>query len=389
MYPPEINPPSNYIDPNSLLSQYSISELNNFAEEYFSKIDEIDFLLAKPFVWTGGVPSLLGNFNSLIHSLELFVGSRILDFAAGTCWTSRYLAQMGGEVLASDVSESALKLGKDLLSKHPLIGNFGSLNFKLTSEVLSNSIYKNYFDRIVILDAFHHFPNYSEKLTQFFEMLIPGGILAMSEPGRWHSRTEAAQSEMKHHRVLERDFDVIEIGNLAESVGFDRIEVGIFSPIPAFVPYQLYYPTLTDNKDYLATQIRNYMSNHTLVKLVKPGQETIDSRRTQELHATWIFEGIRGIKVANSGKSLWLPSGESIGSVNVGITRVNKDGTLGTLGEWRIPLSTKKVEPGEVIEVKISEDLLAKLPDKFELDLYSTKIAWFKVLGNKPLSVSK
>jgi 2-polyprenyl-3-methyl-5-hydroxy-6-metoxy-1,4-benzoquinol methylase len=54
---------------------------------------------------------------------------KILDFGAGSCWSSRYLTQLGLEVIALDVSASVLKIGQELFARHPVFGNQPSPQF--------------------------------------------------------------------------------------------------------------------------------------------------------------------------------------------------------------------------------------------------------------------
>lgn len=389
-FPPPLPLPADYLDPLELLKSKSEDELYRLADEYFSKIEDYEFLLSKPFVWTGGVPTLLGDFAALIHAAEIYAGVRILDFAAGSCWTSRYLAQMGGNVVATDVSETALKIGAELLERSPIRGKFGQLRFGKLDNILYSEEYQEYFDRVVIMDAFHHLPNYQSALSDLFRLLAPGGILVMSEPGRWHSRTSAAQSEIQFHQVLERDFDIYEVSEIALRVGFERIESGVFSPIPAFFPYENHNEVLLKNESFLAAQVRNHMTNHSLLRMFKPGSEEKDSRRGEGLLAEIKYENQnRSLSITNTGKVKWLASGEYVGSVNIGFTRVGKNGNLGAKGEWRIPLSSHDILPGDSTTIFLDEALYSDLPEIFEVDLYSTQIAWFKSLGSKALTVEK
>jgi hypothetical protein len=122
--------------------------------------------------------------------------------------------------------------------------------------------------------------------------------------------------------------------------------------------------------------------------MYKPGIEKRDSRRAEGLAAEMSFSWRdKLLKIKNVGESLWLASGNSVGCVNLGFTRVNKDGTLGSVGEWRIPFTKNIVLPGETVKVFLEDQLLFKLPDKFEIDLYATGITWFKTQGSKTLVV--
>jgi hypothetical protein len=50
----------------------------------------------------------------------------VLDFAAGTCWFSRFLNQLGCQTISCDASQTALEIGKRLFLTFPIIGNLVS-----------------------------------------------------------------------------------------------------------------------------------------------------------------------------------------------------------------------------------------------------------------------
>ena len=222
------------IDYKNLLANYNEEEHNQKAEDYFATIADTSYLITKPFYTTVGAPSLLGNFAALIEASKLFMRCEVLDFATGSGWTARLVAQMGCNVTGVDISKSAISIADSATKTFPLVGNAGTLKFGITT-ILTESKFENYFDRIIIMDAYHHLPNPQETLKLFFNILKPGGILAMSEPGRYHSKTAPAQAEMRQYGILERDFIVEEIENDAKVAGFVDIECGYFSPIPVFV----------------------------------------------------------------------------------------------------------------------------------------------------------
>jgi 2-polyprenyl-3-methyl-5-hydroxy-6-metoxy-1,4-benzoquinol methylase len=100
------------IDVKELIASSSIEALNEKAELYFSTLNDWDFHLAKPFSTVKDAPGLLINFATMLQGLDLAPGLRLLDFGAGTGWTSRYLSQLGCEVIVLDVSKTALEIAK-------------------------------------------------------------------------------------------------------------------------------------------------------------------------------------------------------------------------------------------------------------------------------------
>jgi ubiquinone/menaquinone biosynthesis C-methylase UbiE len=214
-----------YIDPKKLRQHYSIEQHTRLADEYFSGRQNHWYLYQKPFFHPNDCAAMLSNLGDLFAGLELQPGMKVLDFAAGSGWLTRYLLQLGCRVVCSDASEQALAIASNLIRKFPPItGRFDQpvyLQFKgETIELEDNSV-----DRIVVFDAFHHLPNTRKILAEFFRVLKPGGIVGMSEPGRFHSRTEASQMEMKNFQVLENDVVLEEVWQEAQEQGFSDISV--------------------------------------------------------------------------------------------------------------------------------------------------------------------
>ena len=99
----------------------------------------------------------------------------MLDFGAGSCWASRWLSQLGMEVIALDVSKTALKIGEELYVRLPVIGESPRHRF-LVSDGHRIDLADDSLDRIVCLDTFHHLLNPDEILREMYRVLRPGGI---------------------------------------------------------------------------------------------------------------------------------------------------------------------------------------------------------------------
>src|SRR4051794_36467401 len=97
------------IDVRQLMSSLSLEELNSYAEDYFAHLTNWNYHLSKPFADAAEAPQLLINFAIVLQGLKLCPGLRVLEFGAGTCWASRLLTQMGCQVIAMDVSPTALR----------------------------------------------------------------------------------------------------------------------------------------------------------------------------------------------------------------------------------------------------------------------------------------
>jgi ubiquinone/menaquinone biosynthesis C-methylase UbiE len=216
---------SDTINPQTLIDEYSLDEHLKFADRYFKDRETHDYLYQKPFHSPVDSGDLLCNIGQLFEGLHLRAGMRVLDFATGSCWLSKILVEFGCHVTACDASAKALSIGKTLFEKSPPINkNAQPPRFKVfTGERLDEE--NASFDRILVNDAFHHIPNTKAVLKEFYRLLKPGGRVGMSEPGRYHSQTEASQFEMKTYHVIENDLILEAIWEEAQSVGFDQIRI--------------------------------------------------------------------------------------------------------------------------------------------------------------------
>src|SRR6266404_2296492 len=222
---------SDFVDVRKLMKELSVEELCQAAEEFFAQRVDWDSLHAKPFADIDETPELLICFAQVVRGLNLLPDMTILDFGAGSCWTSRFLSQLGLKVIALDVSPSALKIGQKLYRRHPIIGKqpepqflqFDGQRFDLPDQSV---------DRISCWEAFHHVPNPAQVIKEMGRVLKAGGIAGFSEPGPDHSKSPQAQDEMRTNRVIENDINVREIWSAAQRAGFTEIKLALVHPDP-------------------------------------------------------------------------------------------------------------------------------------------------------------
>jgi SAM-dependent methyltransferase len=222
-------PPEEFVDARELMKTLSVAELAETAEDYYRRtIGFADRYLAKPLDDPHDAPDLLGSFAHLLGGLRLAPGMDVLDFGAGTCWTTRFLTQLGCAVTAVDVSATALQLGKDLFARLPPIGNRPEPRF-LVFDGHHIDLPDACVDRIFCFDAFHHVPNPAEVMRELARVLRPGGIAGFSEPGPNHSKAATSQYEMKNYTAFESDVVMKDIWQWARAAGFSSLELAVFS----------------------------------------------------------------------------------------------------------------------------------------------------------------
>lgn len=213
------------LKPRDLIDSNSLAEHLRYADAYFVGREDHQYLYQKPFHHPTDCAPSLGNLGQLFSGLRLESGMRVLEFAAGSCWLSRILVQLGCTVASCDASAVALDIGKALFRKYPPIASHYVEPEFCVFDGEHLAFADGTFDRIVVNDAFHHIPNVSTVLGEFFRVLKPDGLVAMSEPGRFHSQTEASQYEMQTYHVIENDFVLEDVWKMAKDAGFKDIKI--------------------------------------------------------------------------------------------------------------------------------------------------------------------
>lgn len=387
------------VDVKQLLRQYSVEELCERAEAYYQRLEHWNYHLAIPFSSPDTVAETLSAFTHLLTALEIAPDMTVLDFAAGSCWASHWLNQMGCEVISLDAAPTALKIGQELTRRHPVFGAQPSHSF-LTFHGRTIDLPDKRVNRIICMDAFHHVPNQQEILSEMYRVLTEDGIAGFSEPGPAHSRSAQAQSEMKHHQVIENDIVLEDIFALARQVGFAQCQAAIYHPFPLLVSLPEFTSFLHNrgfisagdpSLEYLKHTVA-YMCNRRTFVLRKNAATLRDSRKreglTAELHAaikkteyhaheTIELEAV----VANTSDKLWLPATARVGAVYLGCHLLNADGTMRAFSYYKARLTSDDhpVQPGEILRLELR--IPAPEPGYYllECDLVSEGVTWFSL----------
>lgn len=389
-----------FIDYRDLIANANIEELNRKAEEYFAKLSSWDFHLSKPFSSISEAPAHLMNFAVVLQGLDLVPRLNILDFGAGSGWTSRFLTQLGCKTYVLDVSPTALQMARELYERQPPIGDVPPPEFILFDghriDLPDASV-----ERILCFDAFHHAPNPEVVLREFARVLVDGGVAGFSEPGPGHSGTPQSQSEMRNWGVIEADVDVQQIWTMAQAAGFSDLKLAAYNIPPFHVTLREYEDLLQGGEAYLrwAEQTRAFLRDVRVFYLRKHGVEPIDSRRLEALRAaidvTMKQEAKAGtgipvsVRVANVSSGTWLPSGTSPGGVALGCHLHDANGHVLAVDHlWRDLTSPKRpIAPGESVELSFELPPLPAGEYEVEFDCVADKVAWFAQAGSTPVRV--
>lgn len=387
-----------FIDVRQLIDELSVEELCQTAEEFFARLPNWDYLHAKPFAAIGETPELLVCLAQVVQGLNLLPDMTILDFGAGSCWTSRFLSQLGLQVIACDVSASALEIGRELYRRHPVIGNQPAPRF-LQFDGHSFDLPDNSVDRISCWDAFHHVPNQRQVIKEMGRVLKQGGVAGFSEPGPDHSKAPQSQYEMRTNRVIENDINVREIWNEAQQAGFTEIKLALFNPNPFLLPIQEFESFLTgqDAGQRYVAETRHQMQHRRVFFLYK-GESfaPADSRQREgllaELRVELASERIAHGEplrltafVKNIGSTVWLPTTARVGAVHFGIHLFDEKGLLLDLDYFRhnlTPGEGREILPGEAVEITAEVPIPEAGTYILQCDLVSEAICWFEHNGS-------
>ncbi len=383
-----------FIDVRELMRSTTLEDHVARADAYFDGLGPNSVHARKPFADPLEAEQLTRALTVLLPHLDLFSGARVLDFGAGTCWSSMIWAYLGCTVIATDVSANALRFGEERLRADPVAKNlpvsflrFDGQRFDLPDASV---------DRIIGIDTLHHVLDVPATLAELSRLLAPGGIAAFSEPGPLHSLGPQAQHEMAAFGVIENDIRVAGIRASALAAGFADMRVAWFSPqsrLMSVDEFDKLAAGRVSGRDArkIVRDIAGDLANIRIFFLYAPGSRALNSRDRQGLAAefsgTLRYDGSRltgTLTVKNTGSATWLPSGPDRGAVNVG---VQLRGAAPNNNFARIPLSTTPVEPGQSASVAI--DLPIAQADRIAIDLVAEAVEWFANLGNPELIITR
>jgi SAM-dependent methyltransferase len=399
---PAAERPSDFVDVKDLLQDYTVEQLAEAADEYYVKnVANSDYYFAKPLTNVDECPDFLICFAQMVGGLRPLPGMRVLDFGAGTGWTSRFLTQLGCEVIAVDVSPTALKIAEQLFERLPVVGNRPAPTFQVFDgrrlDIEDGSV-----DVVFCFDAFHHIPNPSHILQEFGRVLKEGGVAGFNEPGPHHSETAQSQFEMKNYVVIENDIDMRAIWHWAQAAGFTKLDLAVNSATPFWLSLDEYDQFLDHGGQPLERYYRHvhsFVDGRRMFFLAKGQAGTRDSRERRglladlrvDLHESRIARGepIRGhCKATNTGSNWWLSGSVPIGAVQVGVHLYDAAGRLLDRDFARVPLSTQSpVAPGQTVDTAFELTPPPIGHYGLEFDMVSEMVCWFEINGATPIRV--
>jgi 2-polyprenyl-3-methyl-5-hydroxy-6-metoxy-1,4-benzoquinol methylase len=434
------------IDAEALLASTSIEELASRADELVRSMEDPSALLAKPVSSLREAPDLLACFGLLLSGLAPLPGMRILDFGAGSCWTSHFLTQLGCRVVAMDISESMLDLGRRRYEQQPVFGDQPDPEFVVFDghrmDLADESV-----DRVLCFDALHHVANMKTVLAEMARVLRPGGVAGFSEPGPHHSRDPQSQHEMRRYGVPERDLVLEDVWGWAAESGFSELSVAVFAPSPQWVSLESFNAFVSPKSEGIAQRagrvlhprgkrgidgllaqlrrvskvagefgspesargamsevlfVRGQLANRRMFLIRKAGEEIRDSREATGLSGKVVAESVKvetrpesttvsvECSVENNGSNRWLRSSAGRGAVLLGLRVRHGRHPASDHGRVWLP-GDHDLDPGARLSVEFETELKTPQPGEgpvvLELDLVSEGISWFAEVHGHPVEV--
>ena len=369
-------------------------EFNAAAEDYFTRSEDRDFLLGKPFTERLRFARRLFDLGVLFHWLRLTPGEVVLEIGAGSCWLSHLLNRFGCKTVAVDVSATALEIGRELFESDP------RTNWAVGPEFIAYDGHRlpledDSVDKVVIYDAFHHIPNTAEVLREVARVLRDGGIVGMREPGWRHASTEKALAEVREFGVLENDIVVEDIERLGRRCGLDRTTV-----VPLTLDASIEVPASELLEFMRGKHLHAYWEglctatiNGTFILMYKG-----ETRRPDTCHPRRLAARIElktqaepvsvhagetlylDVEIENTGDTLWVADTSGLpGWTRLGIRLHAADDTSTLLdGEWHRVALPHDVAPGDVVIVDVELPPFERSGDYLLVfDLVAEDVAWF------------
>lgn len=392
-------PGPDFVDVETLRASRSVEEHNALAENYFASVaSHCDPLLAKPVSNIAESPELLAGFGQLLAGLRPLPGMVVLDFGAGSCWTSWFLTQLGCAVIATDVSTTALDIGRERFRRWPPVGDQPTPRF-LPFDGRRFDLPDASVDRICCFDAYHHLANPAEVMAEFARVLKPGGLAGFGEPGAHHSTGAQSQFEMRRLGVIEGDVNLDEIAATARLAGLEAESFAVMTVLPHWVPLAEFADLVSSGipGQGVINHLVQQVAAHQTFLLRKPGIEQRDSRdpsaiagtvKLVSFNTTAAAGGILAdvvVVATNTGAGLWLPSSVGRGAVALALRVTDPlpwEGFIDMGLDAPLPPGRSATVSGQIL-----------LPDfaagqELSVGLVSHGVDWFETRGSQPLYVT-
>ncbi len=148
----------------------------------------------------------------------------VLDLGGNTAGEATILQQRGYEMVVADINEYALELSRQRVAKFGLIA---PLYVALDAHRLPFP--DGAFAAVTVLEALHHFPDWSRVLAEIHRVLAPGGVLFSIEPNAINPLRRASEVRDRLRGTIEKSFTAGQLVRLCREAGFTEVKVSPFA----------------------------------------------------------------------------------------------------------------------------------------------------------------
>ncbi|MGD9721854.1 MAG: class I SAM-dependent methyltransferase [Pirellulales bacterium] len=374
------------------LAPGDIERYNTAHQQWFARMPNTDHLVKKPFGNPRECVETFQQLGRLFAGLRLAPGMTVLDFGCGSCWLTEFLNKMGLHVVALDVSQAALDIGRDILAMDRRI------NPDLTIQLMPYDgrripLPDAAVDRVVCFGAFHHVPNKIEIMHEIFRVMKRDSIFGLGDAGIDYDTIPQSIFERETWGVLEDNLHLEELKAIGAAAGFGDMYLTLAPEPQYWFPFES-YRTVDAQRDAMFASARRFSKHFEVFFFTKGDPLTPTSanpdvllaelecnRPRLVLQGDTLCEPIR-VQATNTGNSVWLSDthGEK-GQVNLGLHLFSADGELLNLDYHRVNLP-RNVTPGESLAFEIGQlPRLSAGRYLLEIDLVDEGFCWFKQWG--------
>lgn len=271
---------SQNINKEDLGKKYKISEISvehnrNLPQGFFESFKHHPFI---PHDSQRSQEKLL-SYSLLVYLLNPKLNEIIFDSAAGAGWTSKFLSKLGCEVISADINFDYLNSGKSNSAEsffHRIVCD--SENIPITNKVI---------DSVFSYDSFHHMPDKSTCVRNFYNILKPGGRMVFYEPKAVHNTNYFSQMVMDQYSILEEGFTQKEF---YEYLGNISVKDPIFIDTPYFKDTNIIILDKVGYKNFTSISPGILRADYSVTKIKKKHESiSLDIRIKNSGNTTWLY----------------------------------------------------------------------------------------------------
>jgi SAM-dependent methyltransferase len=212
------------------------ARLRAAAEDYPDAIASgpgLGWMRRKPYDPTAGHPNF---FNCLytamnaIQAMRLPPHALVVEVGSGPGWLTEILVGLGYRVIAIEPSRTMNEIAARRLEGFSATTGIECHNVRFLTATLEEAElqpFQQHADAVMFHEALHHVIDEHEAIRRVFDLLKPGGCMAICGEGRWNPGDRNLESnldvEMEQYGTLESPFTQDYLRHILDEAGFADI----------------------------------------------------------------------------------------------------------------------------------------------------------------------